>query len=112
MYYDIYDVALLIPIALALMYWWRSSGQKDVAVSAARAYCKDRNLQLLDETLVFTRYRVERDSHRKRRLCRIYAFDYCPDGVDRLSGEIILSGYRVLRVILHSDVLEITDYGN
>jgi len=112
MYYDIYDIALLIPLILAIMYWWRTSGQKSVAVAAARAYCKDRSLQFLDETLVFTRYRIERDSLRRRRLCRIYEFDYCPDGVNRLTGEIILRGYRVLRVILHSDVLEITDYGN
>jgi hypothetical protein len=109
---DIYDIALLIPLSLVLMYWWRASGQKGIAVAAARAYCKDRNLQMLDQTLVFTRYRIERDARRRRRLCRIYEFDYCPDGVERQTGEIILSGYSVLRVILHSDVLEITDYGN
>lgn len=110
--YDIYDIAGLIPLVLVALYWWRASGQKSVALGAARAYCKDRNLQLLDESLVFTRYRIERDSRRQRRLCRIYEFDYCPDGVDRETGEIILSGYSVLRVILHSDALEITDYGN
>lgn len=112
---DIYDIALLIPVTLLLMSWWRASGQKGVAVAAARAYCKDRNLQMLDQTLVFTRYRIERDlrhTRPQRRLCRIYEFDYCPDGVERRTGEIILSGYSVLRVILHSDVLEITDFGN
>jgi hypothetical protein len=110
--YDIYDIALLIPLALLIMFWWRSSGQKSVAVAAARAYCKNRNLQLLDETLVFTRYRIDRDARQRRRLCRIYEFDYCPDGTDRETGEIVVSGYSVLRVILRSDVLEITDYGN
>jgi hypothetical protein len=110
--YDIYDIAALIPVFLLMLYWWRSSGQKSVAVAAARAYCKDRKLQMLDETLVFTRYRIERDARRQRRLCRIYEFDYCPDGMERQTGEIVVSGYKVLRVILHSDVLEITDYGN
>ncbi|MEY4641680.1 MAG: hypothetical protein RLZZ227_1674 [Pseudomonadota bacterium] len=110
--YDIYDIALLIPLTLVVMYWWRASGQRSVALIAARAYCKERNLQLLDESLVFTRYRIERDTRRMRRLCRIYEFDYCPDGLERETGEIILSGYSVLRVILHSDALEITDYGN
>ena len=110
--YDIYDIALLIPLMLLIMYWWRSSGQKSIAVAAARAYCKDRNLQMLDETLIFTRFRLERDARRKRRLCKIYEFDYSPGGIDRETGEIILSGYSVLRVILRSDVLEITDYGN
>ena len=112
MYIDIYHVALLIPVMLGGMYWWRTINQKEVAVGAARAYCKDRNLQLLDETLVFKRYRMERESRTRRRLCRIYEFDYSAHGTDRETGEIILSGYRVLRVILHSTVLEITDYGN
>ncbi|HEY0962533.1 MAG TPA: DUF3301 domain-containing protein [Pseudomonadales bacterium] len=109
-YYDIYDVALLIPLALGIMYWWRTIRQKEIAVAAARAYCKDRNLQLLDETLVFKRFRRERDARGRRVLCRIYEFDYSPGGIDRETGELILSGYRVMRVILHSDVLEITQY--
>jgi hypothetical protein len=110
--YDIYDIALLIPVTLVCLYWWRASGQRAIAIVTARAYCKDRNLQLLDESLAFSRYRIERDARRKRRLCRIYEFDYSPDGLARETGEIILSGYSVLRVILHSDALEITDYGN
>jgi len=110
--YDIYDLALAMPVILLLMYWWSRSGQKSVAVAAARSYCKERGLQLLDETLVFYRFRVERDSRNQRRLSRIYQFDYCLTGEDRHSGEIILSGYSVLRVILHSGALEITEYDN
>lgn len=109
-YYDIYDIMLLIPLVLGIMYWWRTIKQKEVAVAAARAYCKDRNLQLLDETLVFKRFRRERDAQGRRMWCRLYEFDYSPGGIDRETGELILSGYRVLRVILHSDVLEITQY--
>ena len=110
--YDIYDLALALPLLLLLMYWWSISGQKSVAVAAARSYCKARELQLLDETLVFYRFRFERDSRNQRRLCRIYQFDYCLTGEDRHSGEIILSGYSVLRVILHGGTLEITEYDN
>lgn len=110
--YDIYDIALALPVLLLLAYWWVSSGQKSVAVAAARSYCRERNLQLLDETLVFYRFRFERDNRNQRRLCRIYQFDYCLTGQDRHSGEIILSGYSVVRVILHSETLEITEYDN
>jgi hypothetical protein len=109
--YDIYDLALLIPVILLVIYWWRSSEQHAVAVAAARDYCRERDLQLLDETLQFRRMRLERDARGNKRLCRIYEFDYSRDGKDRHSGEIILSAYIVLRVILHSEVLEITEYG-
>jgi hypothetical protein len=110
--YDIYDLALALPVLLLVMYWWTSSDQKSVAVAAARSYCKQRELQLLDETLVFYRFRIQRDSRNHRRLCRIYQFDYCLTGEDRHSGEITLSGYSVLRVILQSGTLEITEYDN
>lgn len=110
--FDIYDLALALPVLLLLVYWWGSSGQKSVAVAAARSYCKERKLQLLDETLAFYRFRIERDSRNQRRLCRIYQFDYCLTGADRHGGEIILSGYSVLRIILHSGTLEITEYDN
>lgn len=107
--YDIYDVMLLIPLGLALLYWWRSSGQKSIATAAVRSYCTQRNLQFLDDTLLFRRWRFESDGG-VRRLCRLYEFDYSANGEDRQSGELVLAGYRVLRVILHSDVLEITEY--
>jgi len=126
--FDIYDIALLIPLSLLMMYWWRTTEQKQVAVAGARAYCKERNLQLLDETLVFKGHRLEKASvystlkalpgpdttkgsrRSRKRLCRVYEFDYSEEGEDRHNGEIVLSGYRILRVILHSDVLEITNY--
>jgi hypothetical protein len=108
--YTLFDVMLLIPLMLALWYWWHSSEQKTLAVAGAKAYCKQRNLQLLDDSLVFKQFRRERNLHQQRYWCRVYEFDYCPDGQSRQSGEIVLRGYQILRVILHSDVLEITQY--
>jgi len=108
--YYIYDLAIGLPVVTLLTYWWISSDQKKTAIAAARSYCTKRGLQLLDETLVSHRFRLERDSRNRRRLCRIYQFDYCQTGTDRHSGEITLSGYSVLRVILDSAVLEITEF--
>jgi hypothetical protein len=108
--YDIYDIALLIPLFLLMMYWWRTSEQKSIAIAGARNYCKERQLQLLDESLVFRNFRLERDLRGKRSLCRAYEFDYSKAGEDRHTGIIMLRGYTILRVILHSDVLEITDF--
>lgn len=108
--YDIYDIILLIPLVMLLVYWWHTSEQKRVAVVAARNYCSQRKMQLLDESLVFKKFRLERDLLRRRSLCRVYEFDYCPDGNERHTGEIVLNGLKVMRVIVHSDVLEITQY--
>lgn len=108
--YSIYDIILVIPLILVVLYWWNTNEQKRIALAAARDYCKQRNLQLLDDSLVFRKLRIERDLRRNRKLCRVYDFDYCPDGKERHTGEIVLTGMRVLRVIVHSDALEITQY--
>jgi hypothetical protein len=104
------DIVLFIPFILAAAYWWRTSEQKVIAVTGARNYCKQRNMQLLDDSLAFSKLRFERNLHQHRYLCRVYEFDYSPDGRDRRSGEIVLHGNSILRVILQSDVLEITQY--
>jgi hypothetical protein len=110
--YEIEDLALTLLLLLLLMYWWGSGGHKIAAVKAARAYCADRGLQLLDDTLAFRSFRMQRNSRNQRRLCRIYQFEYCFTGADRHLGEIVLCGYSVLRVILHGGALEITEYDN
>ncbi|MDC1435955.1 DUF3301 domain-containing protein [Gammaproteobacteria bacterium] len=109
--YDIYDVIVLFIFILLVMYWWRISEQKTFAIRNAREYCKGRNVQLLDQTLVFQGLRLEK-MHNKRRkfLCRVYEFEFSSNGEDRYKGEIILSGFNFLRVILEMDELEITEY--
>ena len=107
---SLYDIIAFLPFIAAAAYWWKASEQKSVAVRGARDYCKQRKLQLLDESLVFQRFRFERNQQQKRYLCRVYEFDYSPDGQGRQSGEIVLHGYQILRVILQGDVAEITQY--
>ncbi len=58
--YDIYDVIVLFIFILLVMYWWRISEQKTFAIRNAREYCKGRNVQLLDQTLVFQGLRLEK----------------------------------------------------
>ena len=110
--YDIYDLVMWLPLVLLFVYWWHSSEQKRIAIAAARAYCKERNLQLLDETLLFDKFSLDRTWGKRRVLCRKYTFDYCLSGQDRHSGEIILDGYRVIRIIVQQGALDITEFGN
>jgi len=92
------------------MYWWRISEQKTFAIRNAKEYCKGRNVQLLDQTLVFKGLRFEKTNNKRRKLCRVYEFEFSSNGEDRYQGEIILKGFNFLRVILDLDELEITEY--
>jgi len=108
--YDIYDVILFFIFVLLVMYWWRISEQKSFAIRNAKEYCQGRNVQLLDQTLVFKELRLEKTNNKWRKLCRVYEFDFSPNREDRFKGEIILNGFNFLRVILEMDELEITEY--
>jgi len=108
--YSLFDLCLFLLFLSAIYYWWRGRELHTVALTAAKKYCRERGIQLLDETLVFSKFAMTRASNGRRYFSRIYHFDFCRDGTDRHQGEIILRGQRVLRVMLEGEVLEITEY--
>jgi hypothetical protein len=107
--YSLPDVVVFFLLILLLAYWWRVSEQKTFAIRQAKEYCRVRKLQLLDQTLVFKKMQFQRFQHQLK-LCRIYEFDFSINGQDRFKGEILLSGFNFVRVILEMDELEITEY--
>ena len=108
--FSLFDLILIFLLMGVIYYWWRSSEQHAVALSSARKYCQERDIQLLDDTLAFNKYSFTRANNKRKYLARIYVFDFCQDGQDRHKGEIVLSGYSVIRVMLETEQLEITQY--
>lgn len=107
---NLYDLILFFCMLLGLLYWWHISGQKTYAMQQARRYCQQRGIQLLDQTLAFKAYRLQKDKRANTRLCRVYGFDYCQDGETRRQGEVSLSGRHLLSITLEDEHLEITQY--
>lgn len=110
MYYSLSQLCAALLLLLAIVYWWRSREQHAVALRSARKYCRERGIQLLDETLAFDKFAFAHTGGGRRRLSRLYGFEFCRDGQDRHRGEIILRGMNVVRVVLETGQLEITQY--
>jgi hypothetical protein len=110
MMFDIYDLTFCFIGLLLIAYWWRISGQKTHALNRAKQHCEKSGLQFLDQTLVFIRHRIEKDARGKRHLCRFYEFDFSIEGEERRKGEIMLSGFYVIRIVLEKDYLEVTEF--
>jgi len=108
--YSLADICIFFLIILVIVYWWRTRDLHAIALRAARKYCSERDIQLLDETLMFGRFSLSSSSNGKRFFSRHYVFDFCRDGTDRHKGEIILRGQSVVSVLLEGDALEITQY--
>jgi hypothetical protein len=107
---SLYELCGFFLLVLAVVYWWRGRELNSIALLEAKKYCKVREIQLLDQTLVFERFAFSRAGNNKKYFSRVYSFDFCRDGMDRNQGEIILRGNAVIRVVLEEDELEITEY--
>ena len=80
--------------ALALA-WKANVEARTVANQAAHDACERDGLQLLDGTVAFKSWRVDRDRRGRLALRRTYVFDYSDDGTSRRQGFVILRGREV-----------------
>jgi hypothetical protein len=87
-------------LALALVFagaylWIDSLRAREHAVAAGRAACARYGVQLLDETVAFTRLRLARDEDGWIRLRRTYVFEFSETGDNRRQGAIVMLGARL-----------------
>lgn len=82
---------------LAALYaaWRAALDAREAANRIARETCSRAVVQFLDETVAFAGFRLAKDSRGKRRLLRLYTFDYTHDGFERSQGFIVLAGQQV-----------------
>jgi hypothetical protein len=87
---------LALAFALAGAWLWIDSLRaREHAVAAGRAACKRYDVQLLDETVSFTRLRLARDDEGRLRLRRTYTFEFSDTGNNRRNGAIVMLGARL-----------------
>ena len=84
----------LLIIGLFVALWVNGTRAHEIAVRACVKGCKERGVQLLDQTVGITSIRPKRTSGGLR-LRRIYSFDFSDQGVERYNGHITLVGYHV-----------------
>jgi hypothetical protein len=93
------DLMVLILAAgcLAIFYkiWQSALDAREEANRVARDTCSRAVVQLLDGTVAFAGFRLQRDPRRRRRLLRTYTFDYTRDGIEREQGFVVLAGRRL-----------------
>jgi hypothetical protein len=87
---------LALALVLAGAYLWVDSLRaREHAIAAGRAACKRYDVQLLDETVSFTRLRLARDDEGRLRLRRTYTFEFSDTGNNRRNGAIVMLGARL-----------------
>ncbi len=103
------DLLLFVLAAgsLAALYklWHSALEAREAANRVARETCSRAVVQLLDETVAFAGFRLQRAAGGRRRLLRTYTFDYTRDGFERAQGFVVLAGRHLEAVGLAGNPL-------
>ena len=86
-------------------FWWGSDSVKSFAISHTLKYCRDSNVQLLDQTMVLKGLWPVRTSDNYIQLRRRYQFEFTSTGAIRSKGQIILIGTRIKAIELEAHIL-------
>ena len=84
----------VILVCVALL-WLEGMRAREIAGLAARAACKNDDVQFLDETVSFASIRFARDRLGRLTTRRAYQFEFSDTGDNRLEGRVELLGRRV-----------------
>lgn len=95
-----------ITVAAALIsFWWQSDKIKSYAIDHIVRYCKERNVQLLDQTIVLRGLWPIRNDFGSLDLRRRYHFEFTSTGEVRSKGAIELIGRHINNLELEAHLL-------
>jgi hypothetical protein len=85
----------LLLAGLVLLYWWHSGVYKGRALELAERYCREHDLQLLDQSMVIRGLWPIRRADGRLGLRRNYQFEFTSTGDQRYRGTLVLHGLRL-----------------
>ena len=93
-------------LAIALVnFWWQGDKIKSIAMQYLDQYCREQDLQLLDQTIVLKGVWPQRSDSGSLQLRRRYEFEFTSTGEERYRGLIELCGRRMQRIKLEAHIL-------
>lgn len=101
----------MLLVAALVSLWWNSDKVKSLALAAVTRHCRERGLQLLDQTLVLKGLWPVRDKQGQLKLRRRYLFEFTSTGEQRYSGEMLLLGLTVHELQLEAHIIPEEDDG-
>lgn len=90
---EAFGILLLAGIAWL---WFDSLKAREAAVRSARSICAAEGLLLLDDTVSIAHLKPVRDDGGRIALQRAYDFEYSDTGNNRLRGNLVMQGHRLV----------------
>ncbi|VXC71020.1 conserved hypothetical protein [Pseudomonas sp. 9AZ] len=97
---DLFDVFLLMLFATACAWLWHAHGLREHALGLVKQHCVKSDIELLDENVALRRLALLPDARGRKRLARVYGFEFTVTGEQRHVGSITLFGKQLGRIEL------------
>lgn len=97
---DLFDVFLVMLFASACAWLWHAHGLREHALALVKQHCAKADIELLDENVALRRLARLPDARGRKRLARVYGFEFTVTGEQRHIGSITLFGKQLGRIEL------------
>ncbi len=87
-----WEAVAIVLVAAGGFFWLDSLRARERAVQAGRSACERYSLQFLDDTVSFSRLRLDRDDEGQLKFARTYTFEFSDTGNNRRQGAIVMLG--------------------
>ena len=94
------DLFIVLLFASAAAWLWRGHGIRERALALVRRHCEKMDVLLLDDNVALRRLSLLRDAHGRRRLARVYVFEFTVTGEQRHVGSISMFGQHLGQIEL------------
>lgn len=86
------ELSAWLLVALAIAWLWRGHGVRERALLLVRQHCSQQQVQLLDGNVALKGWRIIPDGNGRKRLARVYGFEFTVTSQERLSGTVAMFG--------------------
>lgn len=94
------NLFVLMVLATAGAWLWHNHGLREKALERVKQHCTKLDLQLLDDNVALKRIAFVRDANGRKRLARVYGFEFTVTGELRHPGTVTQFGAHTLQIEL------------
>ena len=94
------NLFVLMLLATAGAWLWHNHGLREKALERVKQHCAKLDLELLDDAVALKRIAFIRDANGKKRLARVYAFEFTVTGEQRHPGTVTQFGAHSAQIEL------------
>lgn len=94
------NIFVLMLLATAGAWLWHAHGLRERTLALVKAHCAKADIDLLDENVALRKITLLADARGRKRLARIYSFEFTVTGEQRHVGRVVMFGQQMGRIEL------------